>query len=1111
MRAGPLGLRLFLEGVEVPVISAQVVIQPSRPATAAIQIVPLDSALDLLPRTLVHLFYMEKIEEGDEDQARAYGLNRLGTPDTSYKLLFSGEVIGYNYAKTPTSRQLVLQCMDLSSYWDTCYQWFADYSVHGTGLTDKAHTFVQAGSSLFDNIAGGTTWVLGNLLNSRPRSPEYKNVSGLLGGIIHVLEAIGGIRPRAQGFKGYSGTNDFFTIAELRYNLLGMVGAVEKDKTSTKVYASKAFRSWLRSGMTSAGNLISFRDVIRQVSRWIFHDVYPNPSPYFVEGGKVRTYAAQTSVFTDSASGKQAQSHLKKAQESMNTVVTALKTVSTSLDFVEGSLDIAGRAGGAEGTAVVDALLQTVPKDLVKSDQVLRVALNDLSLAKRSIESAKTDDSKEAAAKVDAAITDLKLLWRDVSDQVKNRNASAAKVESQMLALARSIYDQITSILRGTKKRGRKTLSAHEGAHMYTQLILPETFFVPPPRCNVLFPDQYYSFSYNRNFLREVTRLSCHSGLSLIAGRRGAKLLGRHYFAPSIRGTEGKTLYATLSQGARILLPHEVHSGIVPKFEWVTDGHRWGTKAAKERGYEDKHYQAGKVGYIQRLAHYQFYQHRWLARSMSIEALFNPRLVLGLPAVIIDRGAIPPTEQVKISGDSGLTESDIPTQFLGKIAAITHNVHQGGGQTAVALSHCRTHRGTDDEFLNLLMREKKRKTTYDITIEPLVLAQSSAAGGKKRKGIIDLIDKYARNNLTRGKYVPKWGTVKNINASSATVLLTESQLGAMGLSKDLLGKSVVFNDLTADQRSILASSSTFVSSSEGIIDAQVNTDVDASSDAGPVPMEQGTTLEDSFSTGFQVMEVAKSIVVTFDKWHRTGEYQRSDLTIEDALRPGWYSDVWKKDNISNDVYMPLLGVRAITDDSALGSELLGKEGVEPRGTIERKHGPVDEVEFQTGEGRQVVLYSAQSGSLEDAIDGLAIIYGLVRWNDQDVHQFIDSYTHRPIANMIEVMGSQDLMFNDSGDIEDPSSMIEGFHSRAFGDYNADMEVGDDGQMKAGKESLKNLAPGIAAGTPIDLDPIIIRGKRPPPVPPHLDPRGRARARVKAYADELTKKRGLLGT
>jgi len=194
-KVAPLGLRLFLEGIEVPVISASVNMLPDQPASATIQVIPTDMGMHLLPRTLVHLFYLDDEPLSNpgappriaQDGSTENNLNRFDAPDEQYKILFTGEIIGFNYAKTPSSRQLVLQCLDLSTYWDTCYQWFADYSVGGNGLTDKTHNFVGAGKSLFNSIAGGHQWVIGRILNTKPKTAEYQQAKGLLSGVIHLL------------------------------------------------------------------------------------------------------------------------------------------------------------------------------------------------------------------------------------------------------------------------------------------------------------------------------------------------------------------------------------------------------------------------------------------------------------------------------------------------------------------------------------------------------------------------------------------------------------------------------------------------------------------------------------------------------------------------------------------------------------------------------------------------------------------------------------------------------------------------------------------------------------------------------------------------------------
>ena len=114
-----LGLRLFLEGIEVPCVSAQVQIGINAPATAAIQVVPSDRIAELKARTMVHLFTWDYTKDHEpipippdpERVAESHGVTVdeakqiiADNPDLfateiqnemrGYQLLFSGEVIG---------------------------------------------------------------------------------------------------------------------------------------------------------------------------------------------------------------------------------------------------------------------------------------------------------------------------------------------------------------------------------------------------------------------------------------------------------------------------------------------------------------------------------------------------------------------------------------------------------------------------------------------------------------------------------------------------------------------------------------------------------------------------------------------------------------------------------------------------------------------------------------------------------------------------------------------------------------------------------------------------------------------------------------------------------
>jgi hypothetical protein len=1120
MRAGPLGLRLFLEGVEVPVISAQVSSQASNPAAATIQIVPLDSALNLLPRTCVHLFYIDDLSKKDrtlaEENARK-GIddqNRIVAHDPAYKVLFIGEVIGYNYSKAPDSRQLVLQCMDLSSYWDTCYQWFADYSAQGDGLTDKAHVFIQAGEGKFDNIASGHDWVISRLLSSPPLSPEYSMSKGLQAGMIHLLEAVGGIRPRASTFAGYGGANDFFTVAELRYNLLGMLGAVSKDTTAAKIFSAKAFIKWMKSGMSSIGNLVSFRDIIRHVGTYYVPSgskpiTYPNPDTWETEYPEI-------------------SENLKVAQSSLFLIIANMEKL-TNYTYIS---------------------------PLTKSNMLIAknratVALDKTKKSKAINKGPAIKDIQEAIINMKIVETNLKTLQANtyLADR-SNEMAGDTTLQTQIIDPLEKAAKLINKTLQ-RKNSAMKNKTIQDGAHLYSQLLLPETFFVPPPRCNVLFPDQYYSFTYNRNFMREITRLSCHSGLGILAGASGAKLLGTFYFAPSVRGVSsdkesmGKTLHATLSRGARILLPHELHSGVIPKFEWVVDGHRWGIeKNNTNPDPTDPFAQKGKVGYIQRLATFQFFQHRWMSRSMAVEARFNPRLVLGFPCLVIDR---PPKDfMVESAGMPGspdgqvtvtslnIPTSAMPTQYLGKIAALTHNVSQSGGTTSIAFTHCRTHRGKDDEFLQMLMREKMKESCIDTVIDVKQLLEVSVKGKGSDKSKISILGMYLTNDLNPDKIIGGYGKVVVVKPSAETVMISKQKADAIGLTAAIFSQSVANNDDLLTDQTVSAPTANRESNTD-----DANTDVGPASraptpyrgkegyfgafDAMEVPAApivdptSGSVDTDKQQTVTTTSNVPAKLVITFKRWVSTGEWERSNLSIEDAMMPGWYDQIWKKATISKEVYLPLIGCRAITDDESVDMATLSaqrKAELETSAAYTTL-GPTDANTnvTQTETGGDVAVYNVPLGTLEQAIDGLVISYGMMKWKDQDVHAFIDSYTSRPIASMIDILGSQDLEFGPDG-LPTKPSMIEGFHSRAFGDYNSEMFMNKDGMMVPGTKSLFNLSYPLAEGYPqmpagtIKLKPLINRGeKNHPAIPAQLDPRGRARARVKEYAAEMRKSIG----
>jgi hypothetical protein len=1071
-RASPLGLRLFLEGIEVPVISAQVNIAPDQPATAAIQIIPTDMALALLPRTLVHLFYLDRSDIGilsstsiSQSTAKSGSTEwvrdnpedaRGNALDTDYKIFFAGEVLGYTYSKTPDSRQIILQCMDLSSYWDTCYQFFSDYSVNGNGLTDKVHQFVGAGSGNFDNVASGTQWVIARLLNTSPRSKKYQQCQGLLGGLIHVLECVGGIRdgiPGSGAPNGYNGVNDFFSIAELRYNLIGMIGAIAEDTTSKRIFDHHAFIQWMRNGMTSLGSLISFRDIVTHINKYIFHNIYPNPCAFYVpegEGSATVSVKVDMPQFTDTVSGLQAVENMVLIWECARAAQRVYEKIGTLAVYMDVTPAIAALNEAQKHILGTEALLGGI-----RTPDIANVKTNFAAATSALDEAMKVGPGGGIVHSKSIAAGDF---------------STTAHAAGKYCETAVDTLENLIGPVQRSKRSVKKSVSVQLGGHLYNQLFLPETFFVAPPRCNIIFPDQYNMFQYSRNFAREITRLACQGGLGIIAGGAGmAKVFGHYYFAPNIKDVRGKTLGATLSSGARVLLPHEVHAGIIPKLEWVTDGHRWGVKAAGANAAQ-KPTSEQKIHYIQRLANFQFFLHRWSSRSMSLQGIFMPHLVCGLPGAIIDRSA--PSPAVIDALKSALNRNLIlPTQYLGKIVNITHMVGQQGASTSVAYAYARTHRGVDDEFLGAMSRE--------------IMTEGAAT-----KESID-VKELASN--------PK-SYVKNRE--------WYKRLVSMHIQQKLHPQAVV----NRKKITVVVPGALYPSTVEEVVDTL----------GVPMSVFEANSTE---ALGLITMQIPSTLQVTWIPLIKTGQFVRSDLAFEDQVRPGWMQEnIWANANISDKVYKPLLGTVAITDDTSLGaqqqSDLTQSQKTDSEQAVAvtaipglstneaQGSGYAEGSQVPGGSGRYIVAV----GSVEETIDGLSVLYGLMKSKGSDIHDFIRQFTYRPTANIVDMLGSDDLAFTPTGDVVDPTNMTEGFHSRAFGDYNTDVKraerAGD--QDIPGLNSLGNLMRGVPNPGALVRPNILDRLGPPTRLDPMLDPRGRAGARVDAYVKELRVSRGMMG-
>jgi len=113
----PLDFQLYLEGVPVDFESITITSQVGVPSVANISIPPTVLSQKILPRTSVHVFYMEPTEVYSSDAPEEL----IGKP--VFKLLFEGEVMAISYNKSTNSRSTVLICSDITNNFDYAYRY----------------------------------------------------------------------------------------------------------------------------------------------------------------------------------------------------------------------------------------------------------------------------------------------------------------------------------------------------------------------------------------------------------------------------------------------------------------------------------------------------------------------------------------------------------------------------------------------------------------------------------------------------------------------------------------------------------------------------------------------------------------------------------------------------------------------------------------------------------------------------------------------------------------------------------------------------------------------------------------------------------------------------
>jgi hypothetical protein len=289
------------------------------------------------------------------------------------------------------------------------------------------------------------------------------------------------------------------------------------------------------------------------------------------------------------------------------------------------------------------------------------------------------------------------------------------------------------------------------------------------------------------------------------------------------------------------------------------------------------------------------------------------------------------------------------------------------------------------------------------------------------------------------------------------------------------------------------------------------------------------------NSGGRDIAAGGNIMVRFEAYsikERVGAYAMGDVELppEDLTFPPWYGEAYRSHRIGG-LYSQYFGIGSVTDPTVvLGSSaphtppegdtedartlyldiesvfgaVLGNDHPAPgtSSTPELSGGgtigpPVDVASDQAGNERKVLGEVDGQSPIAKALNEVVRIYGATRTEHYDTPAFVHNYTWRPIASMVDMFGTADLSITEQGEV---TSGREGFHSRAFGDF----------------DNLHQLVAG-GGGTPqkvlgLDAAPNEVTGDRPDPskeVSKRLDTRKEKRLAVFRYLTALAASRGVV--
>jgi hypothetical protein len=255
--SGRMKVRVFIEGIEVPVIKVTTTFGMNMPSMANIELVPLAVIKFIQPRSQVHVFVRD---------ANTFG-------NDSFYLCFEGEVMGRSMVKQHNGRGFRITAYDYTNYWDDTKAFIMNpnfiagrfsETINVGDPTPDQKTKAEAGKTM--PTASNTNSLMIDYLT------KYKDENGtpeIIKGIMEVASQLALV-------------NEFYRAAYERLRILDRMDMRSSGKLETFLKSLKVYE-FLSSYTGQQGGMITLRQMLMGILTLFFHESTTVPFPSFVK------------------------------------------------------------------------------------------------------------------------------------------------------------------------------------------------------------------------------------------------------------------------------------------------------------------------------------------------------------------------------------------------------------------------------------------------------------------------------------------------------------------------------------------------------------------------------------------------------------------------------------------------------------------------------------------------------------------------------------------------------------------------------------------------------------------------------------------------------------